>query len=230
MLEETADVLYLGFLTKRPCRPVLVHRDASSGRPISDSSSRRGARPSEPFTLRVKDLDGCLDREKIRIGTSKYGGINTERELPISPLLVAQLRFLIKGRGPEDPVFYQTMDHNKPLEYHRAEDLMILIRRQLRSAGYNVQGLRLHGYRHAFATRLYHATKELALVSQSLGHRNLETRMIYVYLRPDQPRRYDVVSVGVQDKTAMTQQIAEGWEIALQTADKVFFRRPRWIP
>jgi len=54
--------------------------------------------------------------------------------------------------------------------------------------------------------------------------------MIYIHLRPNQPRRYDVVSVGLQDKAAITQQIAEGWEIALQTADTVFFRRPRWIP
>jgi len=189
-----------------------------------------GARASEPFALRVIDIQACLDREKIRIGTSKYGGFTTEREFPISPLLTAQLRLLIKDRGPEDPVFHQTLDPSKPSNYHMAERVMALVRKQLRATGYNVQGLRLHGYRHAFATRLYHATKDLALVSQSLGHKDLGTTMIYVHLKPDQPRRYDVIHVEIGDKEKIGAQIGEGWEIALQTADTVYFRRPRWIP
>jgi len=189
-----------------------------------------GARASEPFDLKVKDLEGILEREKIRLGTSKEGGYTTERELPISPLLAEQLRVLMKGRSPEEYVFRQTFKPDAPLNYHEAERVMIMIRRNLRFVGYNVQGLRFHGYRHAFATRLYHATKDLALVSRSLGHKDLETTMIYVHLRPDQPRRYDVVHVEIQSKAGIGSKIAEGWEIALQTKDTVFFRRPRWVP
>ncbi|MEM2104995.1 MAG: site-specific integrase [Candidatus Bathyarchaeia archaeon] len=188
-----------------------------------------GARASEPFVLKVSDL-ASLNRERIRLGTSKHGGFTTERELPISPLLVGQLRTLIQDQAQDGWVFHQTRDPSKPLNYHQAEFLMRSIRNQLRSAGYNVTALRLHGYRHAFATRMYFATKDLALVSRALGHKNLETTMIYVHLKPDQPRRYDVVSCAVGEKTAISQKIAEGWELALQTPEMVYFKRPRWGP
>jgi len=189
-----------------------------------------GARASEPFALKVKDTQNTLDAEKIRLGTSKYGGFTTERELPISPLLAAQLRILVKDRGSEDWVFRQTRHPEKPLNYHQTEVLMRIIRNQLRATGYNVIGLRLHGYRHAFATRIYWATKDLALVSRSLGHRSLETTMIYVHLKPDQPKRYDVVNFNISDKEGISKQIAEGWELAVQTPEEIYFKRPRWVP
>lgn len=76
---------------------------------------------------------------------------------------------------------------------------------------------------------MYFATEDLALVSRALGHKNLETTMIYIHLRPDQPRRYDVISLALGDDDN-SQKIAEGWELALQTPEKIYFRRPRWVP
>jgi integrase len=189
-----------------------------------------GARPSEPFSLDSRLTEPLLEKELIRIGTGKGSGQTTERELPISPLLASQLKKLIDQNSGDGPIFRQTMNPKKPLCYHQAEKVMRDVRNQLRSAGYSVVGLRLHAYRHAFATRLYQATRDLALVSRSLGHRNLETTMIYIHLRPDQPRRYDVECCDIQDKEAIAQKIAEGWEKALQTATEVWFRRPRWVP
>jgi len=188
-----------------------------------------GARASEPFALKVCDLSS-LDKEKIRLGTSKYGGVTVERELPISPLLAAHLKTLIQDCDQEDWVFRQTRHPEKPLNYHKAEFVMRTVRNQLRAAGYNVTALRLHGYRHAFATRIYWATKDLALTSRALGHRNLETTMIYIHLKPDQPKRFDVVRLEISDKEGIARHIAEGWERALKTTEEVYFKRPRWVP
>jgi integrase len=41
-----------------------------------------GARASEPFKLQVQDID--FQADKIRLGTSKYGGQVSSREIPIS--------------------------------------------------------------------------------------------------------------------------------------------------
>lgn len=172
-----------------------------------------------------------MEKELVRLGTNKGSGETTERELPISPLLASQLKKLVEEQpDPDGPIFRQTMNPHKPLNYHRAEKVMEDVRRQLKTAGYQTLGLRLHIYRHAFGTRLYQATNNLALVARSLGHRDIKTTMIYIHLRPDQPRRYDVTRMELADKEGITKQIAEGWEIAVQTPMEIYFRRPRWVP
>jgi len=187
-----------------------------------------GARPSEPFYLRVRDVDSETD--KVRLGTLKFGGDTTERDIPISPLLSAMLRELTKGQNPEDYVFGLKTDPRRPMGYTRAERVMRAVRKQLRDSGYDVQGLRLHAYRHAFATRLYTATRELPLVQRSLGHKDLRSTMIYIHIQPATPRLYDVQVHDVKDEPGISGAIGEGWEKALQTTDKVWFRRPRWVP
>lgn len=187
-----------------------------------------GARPSEPFNMHVKDVN--LEVGKVRLGTAKGSGYTAERELPISELLTAQIQKLTAQKDPADFVFTKTTKPKEPLSYHDAEQVMRKVRNQLRMAGYSVEGLRLHIYRHAFGTRIYQLTRDLALTAQALGHRRIEDTMIYIHLRPDQPRRYDVQSCKVDDKEAITLKIAEGWELALQTRDTIYFRRPRWVP
>lgn len=184
------------------------------------------ARPSEPFNLRVQDiLDG-----KVRLRTLKRGGYTREREIPISPLLEGMLRELCQGKGAEDYVFSRLDDPKKPLKRKYAQRILEHTRRVLRSQGYDVRGLRLHAYRHAYATRLYHSTKDLALVQRALGHKDLETTMIYLHIQPAKPRLYDVRVFSMDDEEGISQVIAEGWEKVLQTRDKVWFRRPRWLP
>jgi len=187
-----------------------------------------GPRPQEPFWLEKQDVN--FDRQLVRYKTAKGSGDTIERELPISPLCTEQLRTLIADKAATDYVFTKPLVPDKPLDYKDAEEVMRRTRGQLQHAGYNVQGLNLYVYRHAFATRLYHATKELALVQRALGHRNIEDTMIYIHLHPDQPRRYDVVNLPLSDKPAINLKIAEGWELALQTLEEVWYRRPRWVP
>jgi len=187
-----------------------------------------GPRPQEPFYMRKQDIN--FDRQLVRFGTFKGSGETLERELPISPLCLELLRTYTATKTPEEYVFTKPLIPNKPMDYKDAQEEMTRIRRQLQKTGYNTRGLNLYVYRHAFATRLYHATKDLALVSRSLGHRNIEDTMIYIHLQPDQPRRYDVERCAIQDKEAITLKVAEGWELAVQTPMEIYFKRPRWVP
>lgn len=187
-----------------------------------------GPRPTEPFYMRKLDID--FDRHLVRFGTFKGSGETLERELPISPLCVELLRTYTAAKNPENYVFTKPLVPNKPLDYGDAQDVMTRIREQLLKTGYNTRGLTLYVYRHAFATRLYAATKDLALVSRSLGHRNIEDTMIYIHLQPDQVKRYDVERLEAVDKEGIIKKIAEGWELALQRPDEIYFKRPRWVP
>jgi len=187
-----------------------------------------GPRPSEPFKVKVRDV--YFEKQMIRLGTLKGSGYTAQRELPISPLLTEQLRTLTEGKGPDEWVFTKTTKPKEPLTYKQALDVMTAIRKQMRQAGYSTENLRLGIYRHAFGTRIYNATKDLALTARALGHRDIQDTMIYIHLRPEEPRRYDVECFSVKDKEAITLKIAEGWEIALQTPELVYFKRPRWVP
>ena len=187
-----------------------------------------GPRPSEPFTMKKQDVN--FDQELVRLGTAKGSGKTLQRELPISPLLCEQLRTLTINKDAEEYVFTKPYVPDKTLSYNDACHVMGKIRDQLKQSGYNTRGLVLYVFRHAFATRLYHGTKDLPLVSRSLGHRSLETTMLYIHMHPENPRRYDVENCKINDKKTISLKIAEGWELALQTRDTVFFKRPRWVP
>ena len=187
-----------------------------------------GPRPCETFTLQKQDIN--FDQELVRLGTRKGSGETVERELRISPLLCEQLRQLTKDKGAEGWIFTKTIVKSKPIEYNDIYEVFRKIKQQLKQAGYNTKGFKPYVYRHAFATRLYHATKDLALVSRALGHRRIEDTMIYIHMLPDQPRRFDVENCSINDKETITRLIAEGWELALQTQTEIYFKRPRWVP
>jgi integrase len=187
-----------------------------------------GPRPSEPFYMRVQDIN--FDRQLVRYKTLKGSGDTQERELPISPLCCELLKTLTAGKAPTDYVFTKPFIPWKHVDYKDAQDVMTRVRKQLSQAGYNVRGLNLYVYRHAFATRQYAATRDLVLVQRSLGHRHIEDTMIYIHLQPDQIKRYDVLRLEISDKEGIAQHIAEGWELAVQTPQEIYFKRPRWVP
>lgn len=54
--------------------------------------------------------------------------------------------------------------------------------------------------------------------------------MIYLHIQPGTPRLYDVKVFPVTQEEEITATIAKGWEKVLQTKDRVWFRRPRWVP
>jgi integrase len=46
----------------------------------------------------------------------------------------------------------------------------------------NIKSIRLYDLRHFYATMLYHKTKDILLVKQQLGHKKIETTLVYTQL------------------------------------------------
>jgi integrase len=46
----------------------------------------------------------------------------------------------------------------------------------------NIKSIRLYDLRHFYATMLYHRTKDILLVKQQLGHKKIETTLVYTQL------------------------------------------------
>lgn len=46
----------------------------------------------------------------------------------------------------------------------------------------NIKSIRLYDLHHFYATMLYHRTKDILLVKQQLGHKKIETTLIYTQL------------------------------------------------
>ena len=187
-----------------------------------------GARPSEALRLRVRDVD--LKAHRVRLGTLKMAGYTDARILPISPRLTGLLEALMKEKEPHHYIFSQRGDPSKPRRYSQAEAMIRHVKRHLIEAGYpEAELLTLYSYRHAYATRLYRETGDLALVQRALGHRDLSTTMIYLHVQPlETPRYYDVVHLSVDEADEIARLLSEGWEVALQTESRVWLRRRRW--
>jgi integrase/recombinase XerD len=137
--------------------------NALSSAPMRDALMFRmlrqyGMRASELLALRKCDVD--FDRGVLFVSGVK-GGLN--RELPILERFDEDLRQVCGGlSGREDRLF--------AIGYNRLGDIW---RR------YRPVSKGLHSLRHTSAVRLYQKSKDLLLVKRFLGHRSIETTMIY---------------------------------------------------
>lgn len=53
---------------------------------------------------------------------------------------------------------------------------------------------RFHALRHTFGTQLYKSTKDLALVKRELGHKSINSTMVYVHLAAEIPNEIHVLN------------------------------------
>jgi len=146
-----------------------------------------GLRWAEATGLRVKDI--CLDPEigrpyldvKVGLNRPKGGGWQlgrlkspaARRRLTLPASLVAPLRTIMEGKGPDDLAF--TSIKGKPLHHGNfCRELDRAIARA-RKAGTNVPGFTPHNLRHTCAAWLLTAGRTLYQVSRQLGHESEAT-------------------------------------------------------
>jgi integrase/recombinase XerD len=136
-------------------------------------SMETGLRPIELHNLKAKDVD--LQQRIIYPTTAKYGA---SRSLRMSPNLTERLgEYLARTHlKPEDTLFRGTPqrygNHYRKLRNRLAE--------KLKDA--SLKTVRLYDFRHYFATNLYDKTKDILLVKQQMGHKKLDTTLIYTQL------------------------------------------------
>jgi len=149
---------------------------ASSGKILATKlriSKETGIRPIELCTLRVKDVD--LEERLIRPTTAKNG---SPRTLKISESLRRQIETHIvrKDLKPTDKLFKGSAEtYGRCYARHRNVQANKLKDPSLRQ-------IKLYDFRHYYATMLYHKTKDILFVKQQMGHKTIETTLIYTQL------------------------------------------------
>ena len=145
-----------------------------------------GLRLSECLTLTIHDIRG--DENKLWIRNGKG---HQDRLVPISDAMVEDLRnywkfhhhplllFPNAGRGDNDPekLAERMRTAKNPMPYSSLQRLMLVARKEL-----NLPKASVHTLRHSFATHLVEAGASLHTVQAILGHRQINTTMVYLHL------------------------------------------------
>ena len=136
-------------------------------------SKETGLRPVELCNLKVRDID--LEQLFVYPTTAKHGA---PRKLKISTSTKTMLqRHITKMKlTPTDKLFKGDSDnYSKYYRQMRNNLAEKLGKPELRT-------IRLYDLRHYFATMLYARTRDILLVKQQLGHKKIETTLIYTQL------------------------------------------------
>jgi len=161
---------------KIPTKEKIEMLIASAGRILSIKltiSKETGLRPIELHNLKVKDID--IDQKTIYPTTAKHGSART---LKISNNLQTTLQNYINTNklNQNDKLFKDTAEnygkHYRAMRNKLAEKLH----------DNTIKNIRLYDFRHYYATTLYAKTRDILYVKQQLGHRKIETTLIYTQL------------------------------------------------
>jgi integrase len=163
-------------LIKIPTNEKLEKLIASAGRVLSIKlaiSKETGLRPIGLCNLKVKDID--LDQRTVYPTTAKHG---TARTLKISNNLTraTQNHIVRNNLNPNDKLFTGEAQHYGN-DYREMRNNLA---KKLNDP--TIRTVRLYDFRHFFATTLYHKTRDILFVKQQMGHKRIETTMIYTQL------------------------------------------------
>jgi integrase/recombinase XerD len=154
-----------------------------------------GLRLSECLSLTIHDIRG--EEGKLMVRQGKGG---RDRMVPLAPAMVEDLRrywafhrhplllFPNAGRGPcaPDRLAERMRQATGPMPVSSLQRLIIVARKEL-----GIPDATIHGLRHSFATHLIEAGASLHTVQALLGHRQIDTTLVYLHLthRSDQDSR-----------------------------------------
>jgi len=136
-------------------------------------SKETGLRPIELMNLKVKDID--LDQRTIYPTTAKHG---SARKLKIS----ANLNTLIQTH-----IIRHKLNSNDKLFRGNAARYGNAYRATRNALAKKLQDpiihqIKLYDFRHYFATMLYAKTRDILYVKQQMGHKSIDTTLIYTQL------------------------------------------------
>ena len=192
---------------------------ASSGKTLSlklTISKETGLRPIELCRLKVKDID--FEQRTVYPTTAKHGA---GRALKISNSLATTLENYVNANklNPDNKIFKGTADYyGKQYRLMRNQLSKKLGKPQIRT-------IKLYDFRHYFATTLYAKTRDILLVKQQLGHRKIETTLIYTQLLNLSEDEW-TCKTATDDKQA-SELIENGFEYVLTTPDALMLFRKR---
>jgi integrase len=132
-----------------------------------------GLRPIELLNLKVKDVD--LEQHLLYPTTAKHGARRTSK---FSTQLEAVLRqHIIENNLSLTNNLFKGKPHTLGSNYREMRNNLA---KKLNDP--TIRTIRLYDLRHYFATMLYDKTKDIILVQQLMGHKRIDTTMIYTQI------------------------------------------------
>jgi len=175
-----------------------------------------GARCGEAWRLTWTDFD--FERCMVTITPEKGG---KPRTLRISQKLIAMLKGLPTLSAEARPFNGSLRHFTRTFRRQRAKTA-----RKFRNP--RILKITFHTFRHLKATLLYHATKDLILVKETLGHRSIQSTLIYTQLVNFEEDDY-VCKVAETLKEA-AELIEAGFEYVTDFEGKKLFRKRKMGP
>jgi integrase len=172
-----------------------------------------GLRPIELHNLTLKSVD--LERGTITVRSAKFGN---PRVLKLKLSTLAMLKDYVSEHyfGLNEKMFPRPSALRHSFMRYRNEIAGKLHEPSLRK-------IRLYDLRHHYATMLYHKTKDILHVKEQLGHKRLESTLVYTHLIDFKDEEY-IVRVAKTVKEAC-QLIEAGFEYVTEIDDAKLFRK-----
>jgi site-specific recombinase XerC len=85
--------------------------------------------------------------------------------------------------------------------------------------------IHFHTLRHFYATKLFNETKSLQLVKERLGHRNINSTMVYTHIVEFDEESQNYRHAIAKDEKQAGELIDNGWTYVLTTPQKIMMFR-----
>lgn len=172
-----------------------------------------GIRIGEAWNLKWTDID--QERNTIRCKAEKHGN---PREFKISPKLLCMLNMLPKIN---EYIFAKTNLNGHRWSYDKQRKNLAI---KLQNPRLNE--IKFHTFRHWFATKEYAKTSNLLHVQERLGHRNINSTMVYTHLiRTEADNYHSAVAKTTEEAQRL---IEEGFSFVCTTPENIMlFRKPK---
>jgi integrase len=178
-------------------------------------SKETGLRPIELCNLKVKDFD--VNQRIVYPTTAKHGA---PRALKISTRLQEMLIQQITKHNlkPEDKLF-----KGDPKEYGKLfRSMRSNLAKKTNDQSYRT--IRLYDLRHYFATHTYNVTKDILYTKQQMGHKRIQTTMIYTQLIAIEQNEEYTCKVASTIKEA-TDLIEQGFQYVSQMGEIQLYKK-----
>jgi len=163
-------------ITKIPYVPfekdinILIHACSRKIAVFLQTLKESGARCGEIYKLKWKDID--LERKYFNINEPEKGSL--PRQIKISDKLVAMLKTL-PTQG--EKVWGTASLHQIRSNFNNQRN-----RTAFKLCNPRLKEIHFHSFRHFFATMEYHKSKDILRVKAKLGHKSINSTMIYTHL------------------------------------------------
>jgi len=177
-----------------------------------------GLRPIELTNLRLRNID--LTKGAVYPETAKHG---SARILKLRNSTLNMLNKYVASRhiGINDKLFGCW---NSDIYGNKFRETRNKTAQQMSDE--SIKGIRLYDLRHFFATMTYHKTKDILFVKQQMGHKKIETTLIYTQLLQFEQDNNYTCKVA-QNAEQATQLIENGFEYIATTPEGLMLFRKR---